>query len=381
MNALQELNAIGQSVWYDNVRRGLIRGGELRQMIEAGEITGVTSNPTIFERAIAGSTDYDDAIRQMADRKGDPSDLFEALAVEDIRQVADLLRPVYDRTEGRDGYVSIEVLPKLAHDAERTVVEARRLNRLIGRRNVMIKIPGTPAGIRAFEEATVAGINVNVTLLFSLDVYEQVARAYIRGLERRDQGGMAVNGIASVASFFVSRVDSAIDPLLTARGQAGDGGATALLGRAAIANARVVYARFKEIFAGSPFRMLAMKGALPQRPLWASTGTKNQAYSDVLYVDELVAPDTVNTMPPATIDACRDHGSARVTIPDRADDAQAVLEAVAARGVDLVQVTDRLLDEGLAAFDTSYDALLSAVAGKRAALADGGSRQMAETRS
>ena len=279
-NPLTQLNQAGQSVWYDNIRRGLI-AGELSKMIHAGELTGLTSNPTIFEKAIASSTDYDDALAPLARAGKSVEDIFESLAIEDIRAVADLLRPIYDRTQRKDGYASFEVSPLLGNDTAGSIAAARRLFDLIDRDNVMIKIPGTPAGLPAIEDSIADGININVTLLFSVDNYEQVAHAYLTGLERRLAAGKPIDRVASVASFFVSRVDSAADSALEEKIRAGATGLTDLLGKAAVANARLAYQRFKAIFAEPRFARLAEHGAMLQRPLWGSTSTKNPSYSEI----------------------------------------------------------------------------------------------------
>ena len=303
MNPLKELAEQGQSIWLDYIRRNLIRSGELKRLVEEDGLRGVTSNPTIFDKAISGSTDYDMALRALlaADPQAPVGNLYEALAIEDIQMAADVLRPVYDATHGDDGYVSFEVSPHLAHDTERTINEAKRLRAAVDRPNVMIKVPATPAGIPAIEELIAEGVNVNVTLMFSMSHYEAVARAYIKGLERCGDPGQ----VASVASFFVSRVDTMVDKALE---ETGNPEAKALEGKIAIANSKVVYRRFLEIFHGEGFAALRQRGARVQRPLWASTGTKNPAYSDVLYVENLIGPETVNTLPPETINAFRDHG-------------------------------------------------------------------------
>src|SRR6478672_11608295 len=282
-NPILQLRELGQSPWCDNVSRGFI-AGDLAKMIRGGEITGVTSNPTIFEKAIDESSDYDQKFKALVRAGKDGEQIFEELAAEDIRAVADLLRPEYERTAKADGYVSLEVSPKLAHDTEASLAEARRLFALLDRPNVMIKIPGTPEGIPAFEQAIAEGININVTLLFAIEGYEQVARAYISGLERRAAAGQPVDHVASVASFFVSRVDTAVDKALEEKIEGGKSELSELLGKAAIANARLAYRGFKRIFAEPRFAALAAKGARVQRPLWASTSTKNPAYRDVMYV-------------------------------------------------------------------------------------------------
>jgi transaldolase len=367
-NPLIQLQEVGQSPWCDNVSRSFIRE-TLAGWIAAGEITGVTSNPTIFEKAIGASHDYDAEFEQLRLAGKSAGQIFDALAVEDIQAVADLLRPIYDRTGGRDGYVSLEVAPNLAHDEAASVGEARRLFDLIGRPNAMIKIPGTPEGIRAFERATADGININVTLLFSVEGYEQVAAAYLRALEQRAAAGQPIERLASVASFFVSRVDTAVDTLLEERIQAGQRELQDLLGKAAIANARLAYQSFKQHFAGSRWEALVARGAMVQRPLWGSTSTKNPAYRDVLYVEELIGPDTVNTLPPATVQAFRDHGRVALTLEREVDAARDVFRRLAAAGIDLAQVTQQLQQDGVHLFAESYDQLIGAVEAKRSALA------------
>ncbi|MGH2583887.1 MAG: transaldolase, partial [Dehalococcoidia bacterium] len=317
--------------------------------------------PTIFEKAITGSADYDDAVQRMSLAGFDAGAIYEALAVEDIAAAADVLRPVYDATNGADGFVSLEVSPTLANDTAGTVATAQRLFAALGRPNVMIKIPGTAAGVPAIAQSIAAGVNVNITLLFSVASYEAIALAYIEGLERRVAAGEDISRIRSVASFFVSRVDTAVDKAL----ESVEDGA-ALLGRVAIANAKVAYARYQQLFSGPRWAALAAKGARVQRPLWASTGTKNAAYSDVMYVEELIGPDTINTMPVATLDAFLDHGTVAPTLTRDLDGARAVLASLAARGVDLDAVTARLLEDGVDAFARSFVTLLGAIEAKRA---------------
>jgi transaldolase / glucose-6-phosphate isomerase len=350
-SATRQLLAHGQSVWLDYIRRDLMSSGRLRQMVDDGWITGMTSNPTIFEKAISGSTDYNDDLRRLAaDGLRDPYQAFVHLAVDDIRAAADTLRPVYDRTGGKDGFVSLEVPPGIEFDVAGTVAEVRRLFALADRPNVMIKIPGTVEGATALQEATAAGVNVNMTLLFAFDAYERAAQAYIAGLETRLATGQPIDRIASVASFFVSRVDTAVDAQLPE--------GSPLRGKAAVANARKAYGRFRELFSGPRWERLAAAGAQVQRPLWASTGTKNPAYSDILYVEDLIAPDTVNTMPEATLKAVLDHLEVRDTIVPNLDDAYRVLAALAPAGVNLGVVTDRLLVDGLASFEKDFVKLL-----------------------
>ncbi|HEX5902220.1 MAG TPA: bifunctional transaldolase/phosoglucose isomerase [Actinomycetota bacterium] len=358
MNPLQQLVDAGQSPWLDFVRRTLITSGELQRLIDDG-ITGVTSNPSIFGKAIGGSTDYEAEITRIATdgTDHDPLDVFEDLAIMDMQLAADVLRPRHDATEGRDGFVSFEVEPRLARDTAGTIEAARRLWRRIDRPNVLIKIPGTTEGLQAIEQAIADGINVNVTLLFSVEAYAGVAAAYQRGIERRVEADEPVERVASVASFFVSRVDSAIDARLPEDSD--------LRGRAAVANAKLAYERFEEIFSGERWEGLAEAGARVQRPLWASTSTKNPAYPDTLYVDELVGPDTVNTMPMNTVDAVRDHGTVRPNaIWEGRDDAKAHVERLAAEGISLSEVTDRLLEDGIVSFAKDFDALLETIGTK-----------------
>ena len=366
-NPVREAQRLGQSIWYDNIRRGLIKSGELQRLIELG-VSGLTSNPTIFEKAIAGSTDYDEALLEIPASVDGVGDIFEQLAIEDIGAAADLLRPIYDRTGGADGYASLEVNPRLAHDTEGTIREATRLFDALGRPNVMVKVPGTPEGIPAIRRLVGEGINVNVTLIFSLDAYRNAADAYINGLQDLQRSGGDVSKVASVASFFVSRVDTAVDALLEQRVKDGDPEAKALMGRAAIANARLAYQQFEDIFASEQFAELRGKGAMVQRPLWASTGTKNPAYSDVLYVEMLIGPDTVNTMPAATLNAFMEHGRAESTIKRDALDARWTMEALAEAGMSMEGVTDKLLTDGVAAFTDSFEKLLANIDEKRARL-------------
>ncbi len=361
MNPLLELKQLGQSVWLDYIRRNLITSGELQRLVEEDGLCGVTSNPTIFQKAIAGSDDYDEAIRALltAEPHTDASALYEALAIEDIRMAADILRRVYEETDGRDGFVSLEVSPHLAHDTEGTIAEARRLWQAVDRPNLMIKVPATPEGIPAIEALIAEGININVTLIFSLAHYEAVAHAYIRGLARCPDP----HRVASVASFFVSRVDTVVDRALEAIGTPE---ALALRGKIAIANARMAYRRFREIFYGEPFAALRAQGARVQRPLWASTSTKNPAYSDVLYVEELIGPDTVNTLPPATLNAFRDHGQVRgITLEEGLAEAEKALAHLKELDIDLEAITEQLQRDGVAAFAASFDQLMEALAEKR----------------
>jgi transaldolase/glucose-6-phosphate isomerase len=357
-DAVADANRLGQSIWYDNIRRGLIASGELDRLVAAG-LRGVTSNPAIFAKAIAGSGDYAEAIA--ATPSGSPEAIYERLAIEDIRAAADALLPVYEESGRRDGYVSLEVSPVLAHDTAGTVAEAVRLWREVARDNLMIKVPATPEGIPAIRALIVLGINVNVTLLFATAAYERVAEAYVSGLEQYAACGGDVSRIASVASFFVSRIDSAVDPLVPLD----------LRGRVAIANAKVTYERYKRICAGERWRALAARGAQTQRLLWASTSTKDPAYRDVVYVEELIGPETVNTVPPATFDAFRDHGRARPSLEEDVPAAHATLAELERFGLDFDRVTDRLLEEAVEAFQDAFDALLAAVACTRIAPGSG----------
>ena len=361
MNPLLELRQLGQSVWLDYIRRSFVTGGDLKRLVQQDGLAGVTSNPTIFEKAIAGSSDYDDRLRQVLSRQphADSRTVFEALALEDIRMAAGVLYEVFERTEGQDGFVSFEVAPEFARDTERTVAEARRLWAALGRPNVMIKVPATPEGIPAIEELIAEGININITLMFSLAHYEAVAQAYIRGLERCSSPAR----VASVASFFVSRVDTMVDKELE---RIGTPEALALRGKAAIANSKIVYRRFQEVFNGAQFAALRARGCHVQRPLWASTSTKNPAYRDVVYVEELVGMDTVNTLPPATLDAFRDHGDVRgATVAEDLDEARTVLHGLKRLGIDLEAITTQLQVDGVSSFAKSYDDLLAALDSKR----------------
>jgi len=362
-NGLRELSRFGVSVWLDYISRELLESGELKRLVAEDGVSGLTSNPSIFEKALASSShDYDETVRRLAASHPEPQALFEAVAVEDIRAAADLLRGVYDESQGRDGFVSLELPPELAHNAKASHAEALRLHGLVGRPNVMIKIPGTEAALPAITETLADGVPVNVTLLFSRRRYAQVVEAFLQGLERRASRGKDLSGVASVASFFVSRTDSAVDPLLQELAQRD---AAELLGRAGVANAALAYQSFKKGFSGERFAALQRKGARPQRLLWASTGTKNPKYPDTLYVSELIGPDTVNTMPPATLAAFRDHGLCRPSLEEGADAARRVQEKLQALGVDLEQVAGRLEVEGLEAFAKAYAAILRTVAAKK----------------
>jgi transaldolase len=368
-----DLTQLGQAVWLDFIQRSFLRDAGLSRLVDEG-VRGVTSNPTIFQKAIGESDDYDQQLREVA-RDASTEQAYEALAIADIARACDELRPTYDRLDGRDGFVSLEVSPALAHDTRGTVAAARRLAAAVGRPNLMIKVPGTPAGVPAIAELIGAGININVTLLFSVDGYRSVAAAYLDGLTTLAAhgptvpGGHAVNRIGSVASFFVSRVDTAVDGLLSED-------SAELMGRAAIANARMAYRNFREAFGGERFDALRARGARVQRPLWASTSTKNPAYSDLLYIDNLIGPDTVNTMPPPTLTAFIDHGDVRRTIDQDDAGAEQTLASLEAAGVSMDAVTDKLLADGVKAFADSFELLLANVEAKRALLLE---RTTAET--
>jgi transaldolase/glucose-6-phosphate isomerase len=360
------LRQCGQSVWLDYIRRSLIAGGELKRMVEEDGLGGMTSNPAIFEKAIDGSNDYAATIEEISrDPRLGAKEIYEALAVRDIQDAADVLRPVYERTGRHDGYVSLEVSPDLANDTEGTLREARHLWKTVGRENVMIKVPATPAGIPAIRTLVGEGINVNVTLLFARDTYETVAHAYLEGLEARVRKGSGLDRVASVASFFVSRIDTAVDALLGEKLKTASGEEKArleaLLGRVAIASAKLAYQSYKRIFAGPRWEALKAKGAQTQRVLWASTSTKNPHYSDVLYVDELIGPDTVNTMPPETLAAFRDHGRPRLSLDETPEAALETLAALEKAGISLEKVTDDLLQEGVRKFAEPFAKLLKAV--------------------
>ena len=372
MNPVKELENYGQAVWLDFLARGFIAKGDLKRLIETDGVKGVTSNPSIFEKAIGSSDEYDAPIGK-ALKRGDRTvaDLFEAVAVEDIQNAADVLRPVYDRLKGGDGYVSLEVSPYLAMDTAGTVAEARRLWKDVGRKNLMVKVPATPEGLPAIEELIGDGISINITLLFSKAVYLQVAEAYLAGLEKYVAGGGDPSRVASVASFFVSRIDSVVDKQLDEKiARANDPSEkerlAALKGKVAIANAKVAYQDYKRLFSGPRWDKLAAKGARPQRMLWASTGTKNKDYSDVLYVEELIGPDTINTVPPATLDAFRDHGKPRQSLEENVEDARRVLEELERSGVSLDAITEELVKDGVRQFADAADKLYGAVAHKRA---------------
>jgi transaldolase/glucose-6-phosphate isomerase len=376
---LQQLAAAGQSVWLDNIRRSMFSSGELHALIELG-LRGMTSNPTIFEKAIGSGTDYDTQLRDLFESESDPVKIFEALAIDDIRHACDEFRPLYDATSGGDGFVSLEVSPLLARDTLATIEAANRLWRTVDRPNVMIKIPATPEGIPAISAVVAAGINVNVTLIFSADTYEAAAVAYLEGLEVRSSAGDPIDRIGSVASVFVSRIDTAVDKLLGEHSDAGLSQLKNLFGKAGVANLKLIYQRYKRLFEGERFERLRGKGALVQRPLWASTGTKNRAYSDLLYVEELVGKNTVNTLPPGTLDILMTRGVTRPDSVERGlDAARSVFEELAAAQISMFDVTQRLQVEGVKAFADSYAAILDAIETKRR-VRDGDGQRIALTR-
>ncbi len=363
MSKLEELNAAGQSVWLDFIRRDMLRNGKLESLVAEG-VRGLTSNPSIFQSAIATSGEYDAQIQKVTQAGGTPEAAFEALAVEDIQGAADVLRSIYDDSDAADGYVSLEVSPTIAHDTDATIADAQRLWNLVDRPNLMIKVPATAAGIPAVEELIACGLNINATLMFSMTDYENVAQAYIRGLERAE----SPTGIASVASFFVSRVDAKVDTALEAIGSPE---ALALRGKIAIANSKLAYARYQELFEAECFGDLAKAGARPQRVLWASTSTKNPAYPDTLYVDELVGPNTVNTIPPKTLDFFKDHGTVNAAaIVTGVEEARSQIASLSDIGVDFNAATAELQDAGVASFATAFETLLGAISDKSALLTE-----------
>ena len=368
MNPIVELNALGQSLWYDNIKRSLLKNGEMARLIASGDIRGVTSNPSIFNNAIAKTHDYDPSLIPMARTGLSSEQIFSKLTIEDIQTAADLFLPLYRSTHGGDGYVSLEVSPYLAHDTADTVNEAKRLWSEVNRPNLMVKIPATLEGIPAISKTIAAGININITLIFSLDRYAQVMDAYLKGLEERSQTGLSIAEIASVASFFVSRVDTKVDAqlqVLVAQNGPSSANANALMGKAAIANARLAYDQFLHVFSSHQFMRLATLGARKQRPLWASTSTKNPAYRDVIYIEELIGPDTVNTTPPQTLDAFRDHGKARLSITENVSQADQDLAALEELGIHMSTVTTELEVEGVKAFSDAITALLKTIEERR----------------
>jgi transaldolase len=366
MTKLDDLARLGQSIWLDFIHRDLLDSGDLAKLVGQG-LRGMTSNPTIFDHAISKSTTYDTSIRQLAEQGHSTRDIYESLAFADIQRACDMLRPVFDQTERLDGYVSLEVNPHLAHNTLGTIEQVRSYFRTVDRPNLMIKIPATREGVPAIEDMLAEGININVTLMFSIEQLNRVAGAFLNGLERFGRHGGDVSKVSSVSSFFVSRMDSMIDPMLE-----GKGGAD-LLGKLGIANARLAYHRFRELFAGARWRALQAKGARIQRVLWGSTSTKNPAYPDTMYVDELIGPDTVNTVPPETLQAFLDHGLVERTVDRELDQARAAVARLAEIGVDMQAITDRLLDEGVVKFEQSFQDLMDSLDSKRQSLVPQGS--------
>jgi len=365
-----DVQEYGQSIWLDYIHRNSLDNGEMQKYIDEFGVIGVTSNPAIFQKAIGESDTYDSSITHLLDL--DAYNIYEKLAIEDIQRALDLFRPIYDRTNKRDGYVSLEVSPLIANDTASTVSEAIRLYKTVNRPNLMVKIPATPAGLPAIEEAIAQGVNINVTLIFAVDNYEEVAKAYIRGLERRLAAGEDISTIASVASFFLSRIDVMIDRMLENNIRAAQGRDLdivarnrELLGKAAIANAKMAYKRFMDMFYGDEFAKLREAGAQVQRPLWASTGTKNPAYPDTMYIDRLIGKDTVNTVPPATLKAFKDHGTAADTLSDDIDKVQDTLDMLAEVGIDMDHVTTQLQADGVTLFVEAFENLLKQVEAKR----------------
>ena len=375
-NPMQQLADLGQSPWLDNIRRSYLTSGELQRMIDEDGILGVTANPTIFEKAVSGSTDYDTAIQELTRQGKSPEEIYKILIVEDITGAADVLRQVYDRTEGRDGFVSIEVAPSLAHDTQGTIKEALEFWNGIQRPNIMVKVPATEEGLPAIEELLYQGLNINITLIFSVDVHKKVMEAFISALERRVKEGKSIEHIASVASFFVSRVDTKADKMLDDLLQKEQDPQRqqkikSLLGTTAINNSKMAYQEFLKVFNSDRFTKLTGKGAQVQRPLWASTSTKNPAYRDVLYVEELIGPDTVDTVPPQTVIAFKDHGHVERTIDKDLDLARQQLADLESLGISLKQITDELTVEGVESFAKSFDSLEEVISSKREAILSG----------
>ncbi len=372
-NPLLQLKEYGQSVWYDNIDRAQLVSGQFKRLLDEDGVVGVTANPTIFQKSVSHGDAYDEQMTQLIKEGKSTSEIYEALVVQDICTVADILRPIYDTTYGQDGYVSLEVSPDLAHDTEGTLSEVRRFWKLVNRPNLLIKIPGTPEGLPAIRQALTEGININITLIFSIETYRQVVDAYLSALEDRNAEGKDISHIASVASFFVSRVDTLVDKLLEDKIKATSDSAEqqklkALEGKAAIANARLVYQDFKQIFNTPRFETLKHSGAHLQRPLWASTSTKNPAYRDVLYAEELIGPNTVDTMPLETIENFRDHGRVSLTIENNIPQAKAELAALEEVSIHYDRVTQQLQDEGVQKFADSFHELFKGIESKKQAI-------------
>jgi transaldolase len=369
-NPLKQLARYGQSVWYDNLNRELVGSGALQRMVDKDNVTGGTSNPSIFEKAVGSGNAYDAQIRDLVDQDKSLAEIYDALMVKDIQLCCDIFRPIYDATKAGDGYASLEVSPTIAYDTQLTTRDAKRLFAALGKANAMIKIPGTPAGLPAIEECLTEGVNINITLLFGVENYEQVAKAYVRALEKRQQAGRPIDRIASVASFFVSRVDSMVDQQLEEKIKAAGSESEreklrGLLGKAGVANARIAYAKFKEIFSGDRWKALEAAGARVQRCLWASTSTKNPAYRDVIYVEELIGKHTINTMPQSTLDAFRDHGVVRKSLEENVDEAFAHVHRLRDEGIDFFAVTEELQTQGVQLFADAFKKATETVKEKR----------------
>jgi transaldolase len=369
-NPLLQLKEYGQSVWYDNIDRAQLVSGQFKKLLDEDGVVGVTANPTIFQKSISHGDAYDEQITQLIKEGKSTNEIYEALVIKDVQTVADILRPIYDRTNRQDGFVSLEVSPDLAHNTEGTISEVRRFWKLVDRPNLLVKIPATPEGLPAIQQALTEGININITLIFAIDFYRKVTDAYLSALEERNAEGKDISHIASVASFFVSRVDTLVDQVLEDKIKATSDSAEqqklkSLEGKAAIANARLVYQDFKGIFNTPRFETLKHSGAHVQRPLWASTSTKNPAYRDVLYAEELIGPNTVDTMPLETIEKFRDHGRVRLSIEDNIPQAKAELAALEEVGIHYDQVTQQLLDEGVQKFADSFHELFKGIEGKK----------------
>lgn len=367
MGSIQELHDLGQSIWYDNIQRRLLENGELAAMIDQGEIRGVTSNPSIFNKAISKSDDYAEEIAALSAQGLGREEIYESLAIADIQAATDLFRPLYEETNGGDGYVSLEVSPYLARDTQATLAEAKRLWEEIDRPNLMIKIPGTVEGLPAVTQAIAAGLNINVTLIFSVERYKKIMDAYLSGLEQRAETGLPIDKIASVASFFISRIETSVDKRLESLIGEGERAAETLFGRAAVASGKLAYEEYCRTFGdeNERFAPLRAQGASPQRLLFASTSTKNTAYSDVKYVEELIGPGTVNTIPPKTLDAFRDHGTAQVTVTKNVEAVHQAFEELTALGIDINDVTQELEDAGVQSFADAFTTLLESVARNR----------------
>jgi transaldolase len=359
MNKLVELTRLGQSIWYDNIERGLLKNGELSRLITEDSITGVTSNPSIFEKAITSSTDYDEDIKSLAKQGVTTEEIYETITVQDIISACDLLQAVYRKSNGSDGYVSIEVPPDYGYDTTKTIESARRIFKTINCPNILIKVPGTKEGFTAVKQLISEGININITLLFSLEQYKSAAHFYIEGLKERLRAGLSLNNIFSVASVFVSRIDTTVDKMINERGKMKD-----IRGRTAVANAKVIYQIYRMIFDSSDFRELLNKRANKQKIVWASTSTKNPAYFDTLYVDELIAPETINTIPTATLFAFKDHGKPQITIEKNLEQSEQLLKSLADAGINMEQVCEEILSDGVKMFKDSYDKALKAIENK-----------------